>query len=34
MSVEFMTFLSVLVAVPTALAIFIAVRQAKEDPNK
>jgi len=31
MSVEFMTFLIVLVAAPTALAIWIAVRQGKEN---
>jgi hypothetical protein len=31
MSGEFMTFLTVLVAAPTALAIWIAVRHGKQD---
>lgn len=31
MSIDFLTFLAVLFAAPTALAIWIAVRQGKED---
>ena len=33
MSVEFMIFLAVLVAAPTALAILIVVRQGKDDQH-